>query len=64
MKKSCLKCLHKKSRVEDAISGVQAAKTGGFYAIGIGSEDVLTQADIVFPSLEGLSFEKLNQIKF
>ena len=49
---------------EDAISGVQAAKTGGFYTIGIGSEDVLTQADIVFPSLEGLSFEKLNQIKF
>jgi beta-phosphoglucomutase len=30
---------------EDAISGVEAAKNGGFYCIGVGSEEVLLRAD-------------------
>lgn len=36
---------------EDALSGVEAAKTGGFYCIGIGSAEVLTKADRVVANL-------------
>jgi beta-phosphoglucomutase len=32
---------------EDAVAGVQAAKAGGMLAVGIGENDVLTEADIV-----------------
>ena len=36
---------------EDAISGVQAAKTGGFYCVGIGTKEVLPLADEIAISL-------------
>ena len=36
---------------EDAISGVRAAKRGGFKCIGVGEEDVLGEADYVIPNL-------------
>ena len=36
---------------EDAISGVQAAKTGGFYCVGIGTKEVLTLADEIATTL-------------
>jgi beta-phosphoglucomutase len=39
---------------EDAVAGVEAAKRGGMYAVGIGSPDVLTQADVVVPGLHAL----------
>ena len=39
---------------EDARAGIEAAKNGGFKAVGIGQADILNQADIVFPGLAGL----------
>lgn len=36
---------------EDAISGVEAAKSGGFYCVGIGEESILNKADRVVTSL-------------
>jgi len=47
---------------EDAISGLRAAKSGGFYAIGIGEPEVLSEADIVFPNLLTLNYEQLLKI--
>lgn len=47
---------------EDAISGVKAAKTGGFYTIGIGEPSVLTEADVVYPNLNELNYETLLKI--
>ena len=37
--------------VEDAVVGVQAIKSAGMYAIGVGDPKVLAQADIVIPDL-------------
>jgi len=44
---------------EDASSGVRAAKTGGFFAVGVGSPEQLGQADVVVPNLEGVTLEDL-----
>lgn len=44
---------------EDAVAGIQAAKAGGMKAIGVGSADILTQADFVIASFEEMSVEKL-----
>lgn len=40
---------------EDAVSGVQAAKTGGFFAVGVGDANQLSQADVVVPNLDGVT---------
>lgn len=37
--------------VEDAVAGVASIKSAGMYALGIGQASVLTQADVVIPSL-------------
>lgn len=47
---------------EDAISGVKAAKTGGFFTIGIGEPEVLNEADVVYPDLNELNYETLLKI--
>jgi beta-phosphoglucomutase len=47
---------------EDAVAGVQAAKAGGMKAVGVGSADILTEADIVIATFEDFSVEKLGQI--
>lgn len=47
---------------EDALNGVKAAKLGGFPTIGIGDANVLTEADLVKPSLLGLNYEELKKI--
>jgi beta-phosphoglucomutase len=47
---------------EDAISGVKAAKTGGFFTIGIGEPKVLSEADVVYPNLNELNYETLMKI--
>ncbi len=39
---------------EDAAAGVQAAKAGGMYAVGIGSAENLPGADVVVPGLYAL----------
>ncbi len=44
---------------EDAVAGIEAAKRGAMFAVGIGSPDVLTQADLVVPSLEHLTVTEL-----
>jgi beta-phosphoglucomutase len=36
---------------EDAAAGIEAAKRGGMYAVGIGSPETLAQADEVIPAL-------------
>jgi len=47
---------------EDAVAGVQAAKAGGMKAVGVGSADIMTEADIVIATFEDFSVEKLAQI--
>lgn len=44
---------------EDAVAGVEAGKRGGMFVVGIGSPDVLTQADLVAPSLESLTVDEV-----
>jgi beta-phosphoglucomutase len=44
---------------EDAIAGIQAAKAGGMKAIGIGSPQVLTEADLVVSGLDKMSLDIL-----
>ena len=36
---------------EDSIAGIIAAKNAGMYSVGVGSKEVLTEADIVFSDL-------------
>ncbi len=44
---------------EDAVAGVQAAKAGGMFAVGIGEKEVLTQADIVVKGFENFKLVDL-----
>ncbi|CCH01362.1 beta-phosphoglucomutase [Fibrella aestuarina BUZ 2] len=44
---------------EDAVAGIEAAKRAGMFALGIGTPDVLTEADLVVPSLEHLTVAEL-----
>lgn len=44
---------------EDAASGVKAAKTGGFFAVGVGDKDQLSEADVVVDHLEGVTVDQL-----
>lgn len=44
---------------EDAVSGVEAAKAGGFYCVGIGESSILNRADAVFPSMVGMSISTM-----
>lgn len=47
---------------EDAVSGIAAAKSGGFFAIGIGQQEILSQADFVIPSLQHLNYNQLQSL--
>lgn len=47
--------------VEDAEAGIQAARAGGFFAVGIGPLSRFTGADAVFPSLEGMHWAELKR---
>ncbi len=47
---------------EDAVAGVQAAKTGGMKAIGIGQKEILVQADLVVSGLDKLSVKDLQAL--
>ena len=44
---------------EDAASGVKAAKTGGFFAVGVGDKDQLSEADVVVDHLQGVTVGQL-----
>jgi beta-phosphoglucomutase len=47
---------------EDAISGVEAALSGGFKCIGIGEEKFLHQANAVVSSLQGMSVSRMQEL--
>jgi len=47
---------------EDAIAGVEAAIAGGMKAVGIGSPDVLGEANLVVKGLNEMTIEKLKNI--
>ncbi|MCR9288169.1 MAG: beta-phosphoglucomutase [Bacteroidetes bacterium] len=55
--------LHLKSEecivFEDSQKGIEAALRGGFYAVGIGEEEVLSKAHLVIPNFIGLTFENI-----
>ena len=40
--------------VEDAAAGIEAARAGGFHTVGLGPPERVGQADVVFPSLDGI----------
>ncbi|UFH54349.1 beta-phosphoglucomutase [Spirosoma sp. KNUC1025] len=42
---------------EDAVAGVEAGKRAGMFVVGLGSPDILTQADMIAPSLQSLTVE-------
>ncbi len=44
---------------EDADKGIEAALKGGFYAVGVGKEEVLAHADLVIPNFIGRDFSSL-----
>lgn len=45
---------------EDAKAGIEAALNAGMYSVGIGDPTILDKANIVIPSLEEITLEKLN----
>lgn len=47
---------------EDAIAGVEAAKNGGMKAVGVGSPDVLTEADMVISGLNEMTIGMLEKL--
>ena len=44
---------------EDAVKGIEAALTGGFYTVGVGHHDVLDEAHIVIPGFEYIDFDEV-----
>ena len=47
---------------EDALSGIDAAKSAGSIAIGVGDAKILTNADAVIPSFPGFNLARLHAI--
>lgn len=43
---------------EDAVAGVQAAVAGGMKVVGVGEADVLHEADIILPNLDGVDLQE------
>lgn len=48
--------------IEDATAGIEAARAGGFYSIGLGPRERVGTADISFRSLEGLHLADLLRV--
>ena len=46
---------------EDAQAGVEAARNGGMFCIGVGDPDILIKADIIIPGFKGLSWQKMQR---
>jgi beta-phosphoglucomutase len=44
---------------EDAVSGVQAARNGGFRIIGVGDAASLTEAEFVIPGFDGFTMQTM-----
>jgi beta-phosphoglucomutase len=47
--------------VEDAAAGIEAARAGGFHSVGLGPVERVGQAEVVFPSLEGVHLGDLQR---
>jgi kojibiose phosphorylase len=47
--------------VEDAASGVRAAKAAGMIAVGLGPEQRVGEADVIFPNLDGVTVADLTR---
>ncbi len=47
---------------EDAVAGVQAAHRAGMKCVGIGSEKILTEADLVAPDLSNVTLSTIRSI--
>lgn len=45
--------------VEDAVAGVEAIKSAGMYAIGIGNKELLSQANIVYNSVSNIRLSEI-----
>jgi beta-phosphoglucomutase len=45
--------------VEDAAAGIEAARAGGFYTVGLGPQDRVGEADIIFPSLKNVRLKTI-----
>jgi beta-phosphoglucomutase len=45
--------------VEDAAAGVKAARAGGFRCVGLGPQERVAGADVIYPSLAGLHLADL-----
>lgn len=48
--------------IEDAHAGIQAINSAGIFSIGIGSEDDLSEADIVIPTTEMLTLQFIERV--
>jgi len=48
---------------EDAAAGIDAALAGGFYAVGIGSPEILHKAHIVIPGLHNQDLSLFNKLE-
>ena len=44
---------------EDAVAGIESATRAGMKSVGIGSANVLTQASIVMPGFENVSWQSI-----
>ncbi|MEM9546360.1 MAG: beta-phosphoglucomutase [Bacteroidota bacterium] len=49
---------------EDSINGIKAANAGGFVSIGVGDASILHEANVVIPSLDGVTIKSLNDALF
>lgn len=47
---------------EDALSGIEAARAGGFRVIGVGKADVLTTAEAVIPGFDQFDIARLESL--
>ncbi len=46
---------------EDAAAGIEAARAGGMYSVGIGNPDILREADFVIPGFAGISWREIEK---
>ncbi|MDC1105656.1 beta-phosphoglucomutase [Prolixibacteraceae bacterium] len=44
---------------EDAVAGIEAAKAGGMFCIGVGDQETLSEADFVIKGFEEMSLDRL-----
>jgi len=48
--------------IEDAYAGIEAAKAGGMKAVGIGSGDILSNADIVYENMKRITIDDIKEL--